>query len=174
MMIISSLFRDWKRYEIKNCEYEPPCAHRVGADWELVRPCVYKWEWDLGKYGFCHLQGYRWNGSTVPYLGQALCNITTLFECSLPHDLGYETQGGVRPFKIWQSNGTYVESELVNWFTNEPLSARPLSRARIDALMFAFALASRVPPGMDEEAYVGVYIGGQQAWNCEVPVIRSS
>jgi len=164
-MIIEGLINDRKRFNIQNCAYRRPIAHRTDDGlWELTEPSVYRWTWDLGDCAFLHPEGYRWCAS-VPRIARMLVDPEMLFECSLPHDMGYETQGGIRQFSTYSIDGSCQKSSLVNWYSGEPLA---LSRSRIDALFFAFALESKVPPGMAEKAYVAVYMDGQDAWddNC--------
>ncbi len=164
-MIIERLINDRKRYNIQNCEYETPIAFRAAGLWQLSKPVVYKWTWDLGRSAVMIPPDYRWSAS-VPKLARIKVDPELLFEASLLHDMGYETQGGERNYRVWLRDGTFVEGKLVNWYTGKSFNPS-IPRSRWDALLFAFALASGVPPGMAEEAYVGVFIGGQDAWNSE-------
>ncbi len=154
-MIISRLFDDWRRYGIYNCEYERPIAFRATDCWQLYKPAIYKWVWDRGPFGIMHPAGYRWEAS-VPAIARGIADPERLWEASLPHDIGYETQGGLRPFRVWNDDGTFSQQQLVNWYTSRPLSENPVSKNRWDAVLFAFALVSGVHPGMAEETYVAV------------------
>lgn len=167
-MIIEQMLFDWKRYNIQDCEYGPLRVGKIGPKlWELHEPCTYTWTWDRGKAGIMHPAGYRWDGASVPKPARNIVDTETAFDGSLIHDLLYETQGGLRLFRIWGIDGTYRESQLIDWYTRQPLS---ISRARADALLFAFWLRSGMPVGMAEQGYVAVHLFGQAAWNDVEPV----
>ncbi len=168
-MIIDRLFDDWRRYGIRKCEYERPIAFRTVDGWQLYKPAIYKWVWDRGPFAIMHPDGYRWDGASVPGIARGAVDPARLWEASLPHDIGYETQGGLRPYRVWHDDGSFSQRQIVNWYTNMPLAANPVSKSRWDAVLFAFALASGVHPGMAEETYVAVTIGGGPAWASEEP-----
>jgi Protein of unknown function (DUF1353) len=167
-MIIGRLFTDWQRYNIQDCQFQQTETRKIGPKlWELLQPNLFAWTWDRGRQGIMHPAGYRWDGASIPQRVRDVVDSETAFEGSLPHDLLYETQGGLRLFRVWQMDGTYREQPLVDWFTGAPLS---ISRARADALLFAFWLAAGMHVGMAEQGYVAVYLFGQSAWNDAEPV----
>lgn len=171
-MIIGRIFSDWQRYNITACEYGPLLVRKIGIKlWELHEPCLYSWTWDRGKCGIMHPSGYRWDGASVPQSVRNIVDPETAFDGSLPHDLLYETQGGLRMFRVWQVDGTYREQPLVDWYTEAPLS---ISRARADAILFAFWLLSGMPVGMAEQGYLAVHLFGQAAWNDAEPMAAAS
>lgn len=162
-MIIGQILFDWKRYNIQDCAHGPLRVDKIGPKlWELHEPCLYSWTWDRGKNGIMHPAGYRWDGASVPRPARNIVDTEAAFDWSLPHDLGYETQGGLRLFRVWKLDGTYSEQPLVDWYTGAPLS---ISRARFDALLFAGWLSSGMGVGMAEQGYLAVHLFGQAAWN---------
>lgn len=167
-MILGRIFSDWKRYNIQDCDYGPLRVDKIGPKlWELHEPVLYTWTWDQGRVGIMHQAGYRWDGASVPVRVRDVVDTETAFDGSLPHDLLYETQGGLRMFRVWLIDGTYREEPLRDWYTGAPLS---ISRARADAILFAFWLRSGMPVGMAEQGYLAVHLFGQAAWNDAEPI----
>jgi len=153
-MIISKIFDDWKRYNIERTIYDKPVVRKDGPKlWTLAEPSVYTWLWDRGPEGVCVRSGFTLNGASVPRALRGIVDPEMLFDSSILHDLGYAAHGGDRPVQGMQ---------VVDWYTNLPIS---WSKERVDALFFAFALASGVPVAMAEQAYVAVYLAGGPAWN---------
>lgn len=167
-MIIGKIFSDWKRYNIQGCEYGQLRVNKIGPKlWELHEPCLYSWTWDLGSCAIMHPASYRWDGASIPQAARNIVDTETAFDGSLPHDLLYETQGGLRPYRVWKRDGTFREQPLTDWRTRVPLS---ISRNRADAVLFAFWLASGMQVGMAEQGYVAVHLFGQAAWNDMEPL----
>jgi len=167
-VIIGHIFDDWQRYGIQDCQFQQIETRKIGPKlWELLRPNLFAWTWDRGRCGIMHPAGYRWDGASVPPAVRNVVDTEAAFDGSLPHDLLYETQGGLRYFRVWQIDGTYREEPLADWYTGASLS---ISRARADALLFAFWLASGMGVGMAEQGYLAVHLFGQAAWNDAEPV----
>jgi hypothetical protein len=167
-VIIGRLFNDWQRYYIKDCQFQQPETRKIGPKlWQLTQPSLYSWTWDRGRCGIMHPAGYRWDGASVPREARSIVDSEIAFEGSLLHDVLYETQGGLRPYRIWGIDGSYREAVITDWYTGAPLS---ISRARADALLFAFWLASGMGVGMAEQGYLAVHLFGQADWNDAEPI----
>lgn len=139
---------DWERYNIQDTAYDPLTVTKTGPkEWTLAKPSVFRWTWDKGEAGILVPQGYAANAS-VPRFLESLADPEMLFDGSVPHDFLYERQGGSR-------------HEVLNWRVNKPVQ---WSRARCDAIAFAFWLCSGVPVATAELAYAAVHLCGGTAW----------
>lgn len=140
--------------------------------WEFVRPCVLSWDWDLGN---CALQfdvGYRFDGASIPILFSNAVDPIAALIGSAPHDLLYETCAGARLYKIWTSDTDFIEKPLLDAATgippifdgNSPIDSER-RRARADAVLRAFWIASGMPEEMAERGYAAVRCFGRHAWD---------
>ena len=174
MSVISHIAVDWQRYNITNCEWPWPFpAELVGKhEWELQRPTRVAWNWDLGHVEFVIPKGYQFDGASIPMWAESFVDPINALVGALPHDVLYETQAGWRTYRVKLPDRSHYEEALVDCKTGKPLvfdgDNPPDSerrRARSDAVLRAFWLASGMSLDMADRGYGAVRLAGKQAWD---------
>lgn len=174
MSLISHVAVDWQRYRIHDCRWPYPFpAELIGHHlWEVQRNALLAWTWDLGTIEIIVPVGYQFDGASIPGWACGIVDPITALIGALPHDILYETQAGWRTFRTWQPDGFSLENAIVDATTGMPLvfdGANPPDgerrRARADAVLRAFWIATRMPEDMADCGYAAVRIAGADAWD---------
>ncbi len=178
MSLIGHLAVDWQRYGIRDCSWEYPWpVELIGwHSWEVQRRTIMRWTWDLGNVCVLFEQGYRFDGASIPvHAGGIVDPIAALIGAG-PHDKLYETCAGERPYRVWEPGGTYREERLYDAVTGKPilfdganLPYPERRRARADAVLRAFWVASGMPQDMADIGYIAVRQFGRRAWESLEP-----
>ena len=177
---------DWRRYNIRNCRYPFPfSAELISTDpclWEYQRPALHSWEWDLGTVNILIPTWYRMNGTSCPRHAYSIVDpIASLIGSGL-HDLLYETQCGLRPFRIWKPTGGYDLVQLLDAVTHQPIpflsnncpadDTMDRLRARADAVMRCFWHTANMHWTDVNTGYCIVRAAGGGAWQSEEPPLE--
>ena len=175
MIQISDVALDYHRYQIHNCKFSYPLPLQlIGYHlWEFCNVNVYllEWDWDLGHACLPFYSGYRVDGASIPVRAGSFVDPIAALLGSLPHDLLYETCGGSRNYRLWTSETTFTEHPLLDGLTGEPfvidgqsLPSDERRRARADAVLRAFWIASGMSIEMAEIGYGAVRVFGRKSW----------
>lgn len=127
--------------------------------WGVSGNEFFRWKWDLGGGHLFIPFKYQCDGASIPFRFYDQVDPITALPGSIPHDVMYETQCGFRP------------PVIISNFDSDPTKpSHRERRARADALLHAFWLASGMDPIMAEKGYLAVRLCGEPAWISEEPV----
>lgn len=178
MSLVGHIAVDWRRYGITDCQWEYPWpVELIGWHaWEFQRHCLMGWTWDLGRVEILFPPGYRFDGGSIPVRAGGIVDPIAALIGSGPHDILYETCAGARPYRVWGRDGVCRDECLYDAATgasilfdgnNPPNPER--RRARADAVLRAFWVASGMPEDMADIGYATVRAFGRRAWESLEP-----
>ena len=174
MTLLSPFARDWHRYGIRNCEFPQPLplGWLAPHKWVPTTYFVMSWDWDLGHVAIGFEPGYESDGASIPMLAGSIVDPVLALPGSQPHDKLYETCAGVRPYRVRLPDGSIEFRHLRDANTGLPIlfdGKHPVDderrRARADAILIAFWIASGMSLGMAELGYLAVRSEiGRRTW----------
>ena len=161
------MFDGYKRFRIKRPYCTAPFPLLLVTPvlphlWRLPSLVTYSWLWDLGTTRLTIPAGYECDGASIPFCFYDVVDPINALLGAFLHDLLYETQCGRRPFGK-DSARDWLRDDL----TGEAILWLDDGRARADALLRAFWLASGMPEKMAQKGYIGVRVGGEKPWDDE-------
>ena len=173
MSILSHIAVDWRRYQIRNCSFPEtiPCGWAGPHLWVPTEYFVMSWDWDLGHVAIGFEPGFFIDGASIPVIAGGIVDPIAALPGSWPHDKGYTTCAGTRPYQVWTGTAEWEERQLRDANTGLPIKwdgiyepSEERRRARADAVLMAFWLASGMPRDMAERGYAAVRLAGSRAW----------